>query len=120
MRHVIDIFSREQTNSIIEKNVIASFVLNGGSILISFVLVPMTLGYLNEYEYGVWLTLNSILSWIYIFDIGLGNGLRNRLTEALARNDFKSAKIYVSTSFFLHEHHCRTYIWYILFNTTFY
>lgn len=93
-------FQGNKRTVLLKKNVIASFVLNGGSILISFVLVPMTLGYLNEYEYGVWLTLNSILSWIYIFDIGLGNGLRNRLTEALARNDFKSAKIYVSTSFF--------------------
>lgn len=93
-------FQGNKRTVLLKKNVIASFVLNGGSILISFVLVPMTLGYLNEYEYGVWLTLNSILSWIYIFDIGLGNGLRNRLTEALARNDFQSAKIYVSTSFF--------------------
>lgn len=69
-------------------------------IAVSFVLVPMTLGYLNSYEYGIWLTINSVLSWVYIFDIGLGNGLRNKLTEALAKNDYTSGKIYVSTSFF--------------------
>lgn len=59
----------------------------------------MTLSYLNPYEYGIWLTLSSILTWVYIFDIGLGNGLRNKLTEALALNKLKLARIYVSTAF---------------------
>lgn len=75
-------------------------IFKGGSILISLILVPMTLSYLNPYEYGIWLTLSSILTWVYIFDIGLGNGLRNKLTEALALNDLKLARIYVSTAFF--------------------
>lgn len=75
-------------------------IFKGGTILISLILVPMTLSYLNPYEYGIWLTLSSTLAWIYTFDIGLGNGLRNKLTEALALNDLKLARIYVSTSFF--------------------
>ncbi len=93
-------FQGNRRTVLLKKNIIASFALKGGSILISFILVPMTLGYLNEYEYGVWLTLNSLLSWIFIFDIGLGNGLRNKLAEALATDDMTSARIYVSTSFF--------------------
>ncbi len=60
----------------------------------------MTLGYLDSYEYGIWLTLNSVLSWVYLLDLGLGNGLRNKLTEAIAKNDFNLGRIYVSTSFF--------------------
>lgn len=82
------------------KNIVFSFLLKGGSILVSLFIVPITLDYLNPYEYGIWLTLSSVLSWIYIFDIGLGNGLRNKLTEALAVGDLKLAKIYVSTAFF--------------------
>lgn len=82
------------------KNIGLSILLRGGSILISFILVPMTLGYLNEYEYGIWLTMNSVLSWVYLLDIGLGNGLRNKLTESLATNNYKLGKIYVSTTFF--------------------
>lgn len=84
----------------VKKNIIASLLLKGCMIAVSFLLVPMTLGYLNSYEYGIWLTINSVLSWVYIFDIGLGNGLRNKLTEALAKEDYESGKIYVSTSFF--------------------
>lgn len=82
------------------KNIGVSLLLKGGSILISFLLVPITLDYLDPYEYGIWLTLNSVLSWIYLFDIGLGNGLRNKLAEALATKDYRLGKIYVSTTFF--------------------
>lgn len=81
------------------QNIGVSLLIKGGSILITFVLVPLTLGYLNSYEYGIWLTLNSVLSWIYLLDIGIGNGLRNKLTEALAKEDFQLAKTYVSTAF---------------------
>lgn len=82
------------------KNILWSIFFKGSSILISLVLVPLTLSYLNTYEYGVWLTISSILTWIYFFDIGLGNGLRNKLTEALAKRENELAKIYISTTFF--------------------
>ncbi len=82
------------------KNIILSLLVKGASIIISFILVPLTLDYLNPYEYGIWLTLNSVLSWVYLFDIGLGNGLRNRLTEALAVKNYELGKICVSTTFF--------------------
>ncbi|MGL4908611.1 MAG: lipopolysaccharide biosynthesis protein [Bacteroidales bacterium] len=82
-----------------KKNIALSFIFKGLSILISLMLVPMTLKYLNASEYGVWLTLSSILTWINFFDIGLGNGLRNKLTEALTLNDHHKARIYVSTTF---------------------
>lgn len=83
------------------KNVFFSFILKGLSILISFLLVPLTIHYLNVNDYGLWLTISSILTWINFFDIGLGNGLRNKLTEAIAHHDYKLAKIYVSTTFAL-------------------
>lgn len=82
------------------QNIGISLFIKGGSILISFLLIPLTLDYLNPYEYGIWLTLNSVLSWVYLFDIGLGNGLRNRLAEALAKGDNTLGKIYVSTTYF--------------------
>lgn len=84
-----------------KKNIIASVVLKGVDSLVFLLLVPVTLGYLNEYEYGIWLTLNSILMWINSFDIGLGNGMRNRLAEAAAKNDYTLGRIYVSTTFFM-------------------
>lgn len=83
------------------KNIIFSVFLKGGSIIISFLLVSTTINYLNAKEFGVWLTLSSLLVWINYFDVGLGNGLRNKLTEAISNTDYTLGRIYVSTTFAL-------------------
>lgn len=83
------------------KNVVVSFGLKGLSMFFSFILVPLTLSYLTQYEYGVWLTLSSILVWLDFFDIGLGNGLRNKLTECIAQGEWDKGRSYVSTTFFI-------------------
>lgn len=85
----------------INRNVVYSVLVKGAGILISLMLVPLTLDYLNAYEYGIWITLNSILTWINYFDFGLTNGMRNNLAQAIARNDFKLGQIYVSSTFFI-------------------
>lgn len=84
-----------------KKNIVASVVLKGLDTAVYLMLVPVTLGYLNPYEYGIWLTLNSILIWINSFDIGLGNGLRNKLTIAMAKDDKEQGRSYVSTTFLM-------------------
>lgn len=93
--------SRSNRTKKAQKNIILAFFIKGISILTSLLLVPLTLGYLNKYEYGVWMTLSSILVWINYFDIGLSNGLRNKLAEAIAKDDYESGRVYVSTTFFL-------------------
>jgi len=81
------------------KHVAYSYVIKGYSILIQFMLVPITLDYLDKYTYGIWLTMNSIMNWVGFFDIGVGNGLRNKLAEALALKDNELARTYVTTSY---------------------
>jgi len=83
----------------VKRHIIFSFLLKAASILITFLLVPLTLHYLGTARYGIWITLSSILGWIGFFDIGLGNGLRNRFAEAMARSDHSLAKKYVSTTY---------------------
>jgi O-antigen/teichoic acid export membrane protein len=81
------------------KNIIYSFLIKGLSIGCQFAMVPLTLHYLDKERYGIWLTMASIVSWFSFFDVGIGNGLRNKLSEALAKGDTRLAKIYVSTSY---------------------
>lgn len=95
------ISSKDSRTALAQKNIVLSFGLKGISIIISFLLVPLTINYLNVTDYGIWLTLSSILTWINFFDIGLANGLRNKLTEVLAHQDLKLARKYVSTTFAL-------------------
>ena len=80
-------------------NILISFLLKGIGIAIHLLLVPLTLNYLNTTNYGIWITLSSIIAWIGFFDIGLGNGLRNKFAEALAKNDTDKARVFVSTSY---------------------
>ncbi|MDR2409560.1 MAG: hypothetical protein LBE13_15825 [Bacteroidales bacterium] len=92
--------NHERTKNI-SKNIVFSFFLKGISIGTTFLLVPLTLHSLDQEQYGIWLTLSSIIGWVSLFDIGLGNGFRNKFAEALALKDDALAKTYVSTTFFL-------------------
>jgi O-antigen/teichoic acid export membrane protein len=83
------------------RQVMYSFLLKGFSILTGFIYVPLLLNYLTQEKYGIWLTLTSILGWFGFFDIGLGNGLRNKLTESFALGDMNLGKKYVSTTYAL-------------------
>jgi len=76
-----------------------SFGIRGGSIFVGLLLVPLTLNYVTPAEYGIWLTISSIVSWLSFFDIGLGNGLRNKLSEANAKKKYGDAKKYISTTY---------------------
>lgn len=97
-RNIKEINSSSRSK-ILQLNVSVSFINKFLSILLSYLLVPLTINYLNEEVYGIWLTLLSILSWLGFSDIGLGNGLRNKLTECLSKNDIKNARKYISTAY---------------------
>lgn len=82
-----------------KKNIIGSFLVKGTSITTTLIMVPLTIHYVNPSQYGIWLTLSSIIMWLSFFDIGFGNGLRNKLAEVSAIGDFEKAKTYVSTTY---------------------
>lgn len=71
------------------------------SMVLSILYTPLLLNYLGSEKYGVWATMLSIISWVNYFDIGIGQGLRNTLTEALAKNDPKGAQEASSTAYIL-------------------
>lgn len=88
-------------NKMLRNNILFSGFLKIVGLLTSLVIVPITINYLNNEVYGIWMTITSILYWITTFDIGLGNGMRNYLAEALASNDTKLGKKYISTTMLL-------------------
>ena len=81
------------------KNAFYSFFIKGVNLSVSFLTIPLVLSFLNTTQYGVWLTLTAVLGWFSLFDLGFGNGLRNHLTVAITKHEFKEAKIYVSTTY---------------------
>lgn len=89
----------EQRSVTVKKNILASFIIKGVSILVSFMLVPATLGYVSAELYGVWMALSSVLLWIHFLDLGFSQGLKNKLAEALAFKDYEKGKALVSTTY---------------------
>jgi O-antigen/teichoic acid export membrane protein len=93
-------FSKGHERSVkAKKNILFSLVIKGLSIIISLLLVPLTIHYVNPTRYGIWLTLSSIIGWLGFFDIGFGNGMRNKLAEAIAKGENELARTYVSTTY---------------------
>ena len=78
-----------------------SFIYKGFSIVLSLLIVPLTIGFVNAEQYGVWLTISSIVGWVSYFDLGLGHGLRNKYAEAKANGNTKVMSQLISTTYAL-------------------
>ena len=82
-----------------KKNIVVLFIIHFFNFLALMAIVPVTIKYLGENQYGVWLTLSSVFMWLGNLDFGIGNGLRNKLAESFAKEDFQSARKYLSTAY---------------------
>src|SRR5690606_3382395 len=83
------------------KHIIYSAGLKAINAAISFLIIPLYLAYLTEVSFGIWLTVSAVLNWFNFFDLGMGNGLRNKFAEAKAAGDIALAKTFVSTTYSL-------------------
>ena len=99
LKYIQNFFKGHERTVKAKKHIIYSLVLKGISIAVGLAFVPLILNYLDAERYGIWLTLSSIIAWFSFFDIGLGNGLRNRFAEAIANDDHELARTYVSTTY---------------------
>lgn len=99
--YVINFFSKGHQRSLdAKKNIAGSLVIKGISISIGLILIPLTINYVNPLQYGIWLTLSSMIAWISFFDIGFTNGLRNKFAGAKAKGNKEVARIFISTTYF--------------------
>lgn len=86
-------------SSIQSKNILSSSALKAIGMGLNFILVPLLISVLGKAEYGIWVTIFSIINWVFTFDLGFGQGLRNKLTESLSMNDFEKSKQLISTTY---------------------
>ena len=87
-------------NKILVRNILFSAILKVIGLATSLLVVRVTLHYLNNEIYGIWMTITSIIYWISVFDIGMGNGMRNYMTMAISKNNYPEARAYLSTTLF--------------------
>ena len=51
------------------------------SYLLTFISIPILLKFLGKESFGIFQTILTVLGWVSIANLGLGNGLRNKITE---------------------------------------
>ncbi len=87
--------------NVIFKNVSLGVVYKALNMCMVYLSIPLLLNYLGKEEYGLWVTIFSVVSMVYVMDVGIGNGLKNKLTTTLSNNNHKSAREYISTAYVL-------------------
>lgn len=81
-------------------NMVNTYLVKGASLVIGFFTTPAYMEYFSDKRVlGVWFTIISVLTWILYFDFGIGNGLRNRVTETLVAKETVKTKIYISSAY---------------------
>jgi O-antigen/teichoic acid export membrane protein len=68
------------------------------SVSVNLVSVPLTAHYLGLERYGLWLVAGSILGWLSLTDLGLGNYLTTLLAQASGRGDREKEQLYAATT----------------------
>ena len=65
----------------------------------SLVTVPLTLRYLGNERFGLWMTISSILAMASFADFGVGNGVLNCVSSAYGKDDTSGVRRAVSSGF---------------------
>lgn len=89
---------KDERGIMLRNNILLSAILKVIGLTTSLLIVPVTLAYLDKEQYGIWMTMSSVLMWFSFFDIGLGNGMRNYLTEAISNGDYEKGRVYLTTT----------------------
>ena len=84
----------------LKKSVSFNLILKAFNLTINFLLVSILLTFLGKENYGVWITIYAFINWLNIFDLGLGQGLKLKLTEAFSLNRFKEIIKLISSAYF--------------------
>lgn len=82
-------------------NVAGAFVVKGVSLVVSLATVPAFMHYFSDNTVlGVWYTVVSVMGWILNFDLGVGNGLRNKLVIALVNDNKVETRQLISSAYY--------------------
>lgn len=70
-----------------------------GAIGATFLAMPIMIKYLGVEQFGIWATMLTLITWVMLFDLGIGNGLKNKVSESLAQENTEQATGYISTAY---------------------
>ena len=111
------------------KQIKSSFLYKIFAVIFSFVLIRLMVQYLGIEQYGIWSVLLTFINFVLFFDLGITNGIKNKVSISLSNNNKLEAQEYVSTGYiilfiltsfiYIIYYICSFYIdWQSVFNTS--
>ncbi len=91
---------QERSRRLIQ-GVLSALLSKGAVLLCSAITVPIAIRYLGTAQFGIWVTISTLLSMLLVMDLGVANSLTNYISEAYARNDRERSSTYATTAFAL-------------------
>ncbi|MDR3415938.1 MAG: polysaccharide biosynthesis C-terminal domain-containing protein [Nevskia sp.] len=67
-------------------------------VAVNLLSVPLTIGYLGTERFGIWTLISSMLVWVRLADLGIGNGLNNAIAGALGAERPELARTHISSA----------------------
>lgn len=99
---LVDYYEKIKNNKSLVSNIIGAIGVKGLALVVNLITIPAYMNYFtNQQVLGVWFSILSILNWILMFDLGIGNGLRNNLVHTFVNKDNLKAKMYVSSTYII-------------------
>ena len=75
------------------KNTLGNSIAKVVTICINLLMIPLLLNILGNERFGIWQTILSFITWGSLLNLGLGNGLRNLITQLYSKNDIFNISI---------------------------
>jgi O-antigen/teichoic acid export membrane protein len=74
-------------------------IARGVQVGSSLITIPLTLKYLGNERFGLWMTISSVLAMAAFADFGIGNGVLNTVAKAFGKDDEEGIRKAVSSGF---------------------
>jgi O-antigen/teichoic acid export membrane protein len=78
-----------------------SFAARGLLVASTLISIPLTFGYLGYERFSVWMVFSSVMTMLSFADLGIGNGMINVFSRAVARDDRNAAAVCFTSGLFL-------------------
>jgi O-antigen/teichoic acid export membrane protein len=77
-------------DQLLYKTVITNYFAKGITLVTNLIIIPLILNYLGAAKYGFLITLITILNWLLLFDLGIGNSVKNLVSQEYSEKNFET------------------------------
>lgn len=93
------ILSGHEQSVELKKNIVYSIGIKFLQMTAGIIYLPLVLSFVDKSTLGLVMTITSIVSWLQIGDIGIGNGFKNKFNQAISTGNKEKARSITSTAY---------------------